>query len=151
MKPALPLLPVRLRNCAGVLVDSNVLLDLATQDATWGDWSRRALAECADRTKLVINPIVYAEISVGFATIEALNAALPAAVYARAALPWEAGFLAGKCFWRTGAAVDRAPRPFRTSISECMPQLSDWRSLRAIRQGTEPIFLQSKFSRLRRS
>jgi hypothetical protein len=59
MKPALPLLPVRLRNCSGVLVDSNVLLDLATKDARWGDWSRRALAECADRTKLVINPIVY--------------------------------------------------------------------------------------------
>ena len=98
MRPALPLLPVRLRNCSGVLVDSNVLLDLATKDARWGDWSRRALAECADRTKLVINPIVYAEISVGFATIEALNAALPPTVYARAALPWEAAFLAGKCF-----------------------------------------------------
>lgn len=98
MRPALPLLPVRLRNCNGVLVDSNVLLDLATRDPKWGDWSRRALAECAERAKLVINPIVYAEVSVGFATIEALNASLPPMVYTRAALPWEAGFLAGKCF-----------------------------------------------------
>lgn len=98
MKPVLPLLPVRLRNCSGVLVDSNVLLDLATKDANWGDWSRRALAECADLTQLVINPIVYAEVSVGFTKIEELNLALATTIYTRAALPWEAGFLAGKCF-----------------------------------------------------
>lgn len=113
MKPALPLLPIRLRNFAGVLVDSNVLLDLATKDARWGDWSRRALAECADRTRLVINPIVYAEVSVGFATIEALNAALPSVLYAREALPWEAGFLAGKCFltYRRSGGSRTAPLP----------------------------------------
>jgi predicted nucleic acid-binding protein len=98
MKPALPLLAVCVRNCRGILVDSNVLLDVATRDAAWADWSERALAECAERTNLIVNPIVYAEVSVGFATIEALNAALPASVYTRAALPWEAGFLAGKCF-----------------------------------------------------
>lgn len=98
MKPALPLLAVRLRPWRGVLVDSNVLLDVATGDTVWADWSGRALAECADLTNLVINPIVYAEVSVGFTKIEELNLALPATIYTRAALPWEAGFLAGKCF-----------------------------------------------------
>lgn len=98
MTPALVNLESRLRNCRGVLVDSNVLLDIAANDASWGEWSARALAECADRTTLIINPIVYAEVSVGFSTIEALDAALPRDCYERDHLPWEAGFLAGKCF-----------------------------------------------------
>jgi hypothetical protein len=82
----------------GVLVDSNVLLDVATNDPEWGDWSARALAKAAERTILVINPIIYAEVSVGYTTIEALDAAIPASVYRREALPWEAAFLAGKSF-----------------------------------------------------
>lgn len=96
--PVLAGLPARLRNCRGVLVDSNILLDIATNDPEWSDWSGRALAECAEYTALVINPIIYAEVSIGFSTIEALDTALPSAVYQREALPWEAGFLAGKCF-----------------------------------------------------
>jgi predicted nucleic acid-binding protein len=91
-------LSTRLRNCRGVLVDSNVLLDIAINDLTWREWSRNALAECAEHSTLVINPIIYAEVSVGFSTIEALDAALPRSVYQREPLPWEAGFLAGKCF-----------------------------------------------------
>ncbi|HVH70367.1 MAG TPA: type II toxin-antitoxin system VapC family toxin [Candidatus Dormibacteraeota bacterium] len=100
MTTALHNLESRLRNCRGVLVDSNVLLDIATNDARWADWSARSLAECADGAALIINPIVYAEVSIGFSTIEALDAALPLASYEREALPWEAGFLAGKCFLR---------------------------------------------------
>jgi hypothetical protein len=95
---AIPNLSERLRRCHGVLVNSNVLLDIATNDPAWGDWSGRALAEAAEHSTLVINPIVYAEVSIGFGTIEALDAALPTKVYQRAPLPWEAGFLAGKCF-----------------------------------------------------
>lgn len=98
MKNALRNLETRLSNCRGVLIDSNILLDIATNDAKWGDWSAHALAECADCTALIINPIIYAEVSIGFSTIEALDAALPLACYEREALPWEAGFLAGKCF-----------------------------------------------------
>jgi hypothetical protein len=98
MTTALDNLPARLRNCRGVLVDSNILLDIATNDAKWADWSARALAECADCTALIINPIVYAEVSIGFSTIEALDAGLPPASWEREALPWEAGFLAGKCY-----------------------------------------------------
>jgi len=98
MKAALAGLPERLRKSTGVLVDSNVLLDIATNDPSWGDWSGAALAECAEHASLVINPIIYAEVSVSYTTVEALDAAFPASLYDRQALPWEAGFLAGKCF-----------------------------------------------------
>lgn len=113
MKPALPGLTTRLRNCRGALVDSNVLLDVATNDSEWGEWSARALAECAEHAALIINPIVYAEVSIGYTTIEALNAALPSSFYQRNPLPWEAGFLAGKCFldYRRRGGLRSAPLP----------------------------------------
>jgi predicted nucleic acid-binding protein len=98
--PATANLPGRLKACRGVLVDSNVLLDVATNDPNWGEWSARALAEVAEHASLIINPIVYAEVSIGYSAIEALDAAIPAALYRREALPGEAGFLAGKCFVR---------------------------------------------------
>lgn len=81
-----------------VLVDSNVLLDVATGDPVWATWSARALAQAAEHTQLVINPLIYAEVSVGFERLEELDAALPEAIYRREALPWPAGFLAGKAF-----------------------------------------------------
>ena len=100
MTPATANLPGRLKACRGVLVDSNVLLDVATNDPNWGEWSARALAEVAEHASLMIDPIIYAEVSTAYSTIEALDAAIPAALYRREALPWEAGFLAGKCFVR---------------------------------------------------
>jgi predicted nucleic acid-binding protein len=111
--PALPGLRARLNSCRGVLVDSNVLLDIATKDPNWSAWSGRALAECAEQTALILNPIVYAEVSIGFATIEVLDAALPAALYRREPLPWEAAFLAGKCFlrYRRRGGPRHAPLP----------------------------------------
>jgi hypothetical protein len=81
-----------------VLVDSNVILDVATEDPRWGAWSAEALARAADRSILVINPIVFAEVSVGFDRVEDLEEALPPELYRREALPYEAGFLAGKSF-----------------------------------------------------
>jgi predicted nucleic acid-binding protein len=109
----IPSLQARLRLCRGVLVDSNVLLDVATNDADWGNWSARALAEVAEHTTLVINPIIYAEVSIGYTTIEALDAVLPAALYQREPLPWEAGFLAGKSFllYRRRGGSRTAPLP----------------------------------------
>lgn len=83
-----------------VLVDSSVILDIATQDPTWAEWSEAALEETAQTSVLVINPIVYAEVSVGYARIEELDLALPPAVYRREPLPWPAAFLAGKAFLR---------------------------------------------------
>jgi len=81
-----------------VLVDSNVILDVATEDRAWGEWSAEALARAADETVLVINPIVFAEVSVGFGRVEDLEAALPPNVFRREPLPYEAAFLAGKSF-----------------------------------------------------
>jgi predicted nucleic acid-binding protein len=82
------------------LVDSNILLDVLTEDPIWGAWSGQALADAADRSILIINPIIYAEISVGFARIEDLEDAVPMDAYRREPLPFEAGFLAGKAFLR---------------------------------------------------
>ncbi len=81
-----------------VLVDSNVLLDVLTDDPRWAAWSAEVLAEQGDRDLLAINPIIYAEVSIGFERIEDLDAALPSTAFHRLALPSEAAFLAGKCF-----------------------------------------------------
>lgn len=81
-----------------VLVDSNVILDVATEDPRWGEWSARALTHAADQSILVINPIVFAEVSVGFDRVEDLEEALPPEIYRREPLPYEAAFLAGKSF-----------------------------------------------------
>ena len=77
-----------------VLVDSNVLLDILTEDLKWAAWSAEALAQWADQAVLVINPIIYAEVSIGFARIEELDEALPPSALHRVPLPWEAAFLA---------------------------------------------------------
>jgi predicted nucleic acid-binding protein len=81
-----------------VLVDSNVLLDVLTEDPRWFAWSARTLARFADEALLAINPIIYAEVSIRFARIEDLEDALPPGSFERLPLPWEAAFLAGKCF-----------------------------------------------------
>ena len=96
-----------------VLVDSNVLLDVLAEDPEWFDWSAAALAAQAERRVLRINPIIYSEVSVGFDRIEDLEAALPREVLRRTALPWEAGFLAGKCFvlYRQAGGARRSPLP----------------------------------------
>jgi hypothetical protein len=113
MKPILANLAKRLASCRGVLADSNILLDIATRDPKWAAWSGQALAECAEHAVLVINPIIYAEVSIGFQSIEALNAALPIRIYERAQLPWEAGFMAGKCFldYRKRGGARTTPLP----------------------------------------
>jgi predicted nucleic acid-binding protein len=95
------------------LIDSNVLLDVLTDDSKWADWSGKHLAECADRGALIINPIVYAEVSVGFERIEELEDALPAAAFRRDPLPWEGAFLAGKAFlaYRRNRGEKTTPLP----------------------------------------
>ncbi|MGF1475925.1 MAG: type II toxin-antitoxin system VapC family toxin [Geminicoccaceae bacterium] len=92
------------------LIDSNVLIDVATGDQKWAAWSEAALASTADMGRLVINPIVYAEVSVAYERIEQLETALPRAMFGREDLPWEAGFLAGKAFvaYRRRGGVKRS-------------------------------------------
>jgi len=82
----------------GTLVDSNVLLDVITEDETWLEWASNALARAADDGPLFINPIIYAEVSVRFSRIEDVEEALPPSDYGRLAVPWESAFLAGKAF-----------------------------------------------------
>ena len=96
-----------------VLVDSNVLLDILTEDPQWYRWSAEALEEQAESAMLAINPIIYAEVSIRFARVEGLEDALPSRMFERAGLPWEAAFLAGKCFvrYRRGGGARRSPLP----------------------------------------
>lgn len=82
----------------GTIVDSNVLLDLLTHDPVWSSWSGDRLADALDRGPVVINQIVYAEVSLGFTTVEALDAVLSADRFVRGNLPWAAAFLAARCF-----------------------------------------------------
>ncbi|MCP9484763.1 MAG: type II toxin-antitoxin system VapC family toxin [Gaiellaceae bacterium MAG52_C11] len=97
----------------GVLVDSNVLIDILSSDERWLAWSGAALGTYADETWLAIDQIVYAELSVHFERREELDEAVPESQYARLALPWEAAFLAGKCFlaYRRAGGSRRSPLP----------------------------------------
>jgi len=93
------------------LVDSNVILDLFA-DSAWRDFSVAALAAAANRGRLVINPIIYAEISVGYETIEVLDALVPPTIE-REAIPYDAAFLAGKAYleYRRRGGMRRSPLP----------------------------------------
>jgi predicted nucleic acid-binding protein len=95
------------------LVDSNVLLDVLDRDEEWLDWSASMLARAAQQGPLVINPLVYAEASVTFDTLEELDDALPASYFVREPLPWAAAFVAGKAFsaYRRRGGTRRSPLP----------------------------------------
>ncbi|MEU8369811.1 type II toxin-antitoxin system VapC family toxin [Micromonospora tulbaghiae] len=101
----------RATDTVATLVDTNVLLDIFTDDPKWADWSGDALAASRDAGLLVINPIVYAEVSVRFARVEDLDDALPAADFLREELPYPAGFLAGKAYarYRSRGGAKRSP------------------------------------------
>lgn len=98
---------------AGTLVDSNILLDIFTEDAVWLRWSSNALAIAAEEGPLFINPIVYAEVSVRFTRIEDLDDALAPEDFRRTPLPWTAAFLAGKAFlaYRRNRGTASTPLP----------------------------------------
>jgi predicted nucleic acid-binding protein len=98
---------------AAVLIDSNVLLDLLTEDARWFSWSAEAIEQAADHYRLVVNPVIYAEVSVRYSRIEDLDAALPRTMFDREAIPYEAAFLAGKCFlsYRKRGGTRTSPFP----------------------------------------
>lgn len=98
---------------AATLVDSNVLLDILTEDDEWFEWSADRLTDAASAGSIVINPIIYAEVSPRFERIEDLDEALPTDYYRRVPLPWEAAFLAGQCFvtYRRRGGERRSPMP----------------------------------------
>lgn len=96
-----------------VLVDANILIDITTNDPVWGDWSSEALAQAGQGARLVINPLIYAELSVAHSRIEALESLLPEDVFHREALPWPAAFLAGKAYlaYLRRGGTRRSPLP----------------------------------------
>ena len=83
-----------------VLIDTNVLLDVVTNDPQWADWSQNQLEAAALKDVLAINAVVYAELSIGFRRIEEVEAVLAKAQVAVEEIPREALFLAGKAFQR---------------------------------------------------
>jgi predicted nucleic acid-binding protein len=96
-----------------ILVDSNVILDIFTEDSQWYDWSSESLVRCANEASLAINPVIYSEVSLRFGTIEELEEALPREFFQRLSIPWEGAFLAGKCFlkYRSRGGTKRSPLP----------------------------------------
>ena len=96
-----------------ILVDSNVLIDVIAADPVWGSWSTAALVAAADQDEVAINPIIYAEISIGYATEAALNSALAPTGLRKLPLPFEAAFVAGKAFldYRRRGGARTSPLP----------------------------------------
>lgn len=81
-----------------LMVDSNVILDIFTDEPVWGDWSESMLDRYSITHSLYINPIIYSEISIGFARIEELEEAIEGSGFQMRQIPREALFLAGKSF-----------------------------------------------------
>jgi predicted nucleic acid-binding protein len=70
-----------------VMVDSNVLLDLMSEDETWFTWSATAIERAAEDFRLVINAVIYGEVSIRYSNIEDLDAALPKSIFDREPIP----------------------------------------------------------------
>lgn len=96
-----------------IVVDSNVILDIVTEDKRWFPWSSEALAHYSETHALVINPVIYAEVSIGFDRIEDVETVLSPMLFRRDPIPWEVAFLAGKCFlqYRKKGGGKRSPLP----------------------------------------
>ena len=97
----------------GILVDSNIILDVFLDDPSWADWSESKLHEYSTITKLFINPIVYSEVSIGFSRIEDLESALNRGGFEMLDISKEALFLAGKAFlrYRKNKGIKKSPLP----------------------------------------
>jgi len=96
-----------------ILVDSNIILDIVTEDKRWFGWSSKTLTRLSAANMFVVNPIIYSEVSVGFEKIEGLEDVLDPRLFRRDQIPWEAAFLAGKCFlqYRRQGGKRDAPLP----------------------------------------
>jgi predicted nucleic acid-binding protein len=96
-----------------VLVDSNVILDIAYENPRWRRWSEAAVEQAAGESVLVINPIIFAEVSIGYAQAEHVEDVMPANRFRREPLPYEAAFLAGKAFlhYRRRGGTKTSPMP----------------------------------------
>jgi len=97
----------------GVLVDSNIVLDVFLNDPKWADWSESKLDEYDQLGILYINSIVYSEISISFTRIEDLESAIAKAGLQMLEIPKEALFLAGKAYlkYKKRKGTKRTPLP----------------------------------------
>ncbi len=97
----------------GILVDSNIILDVFLDDPNWAEWSESKLEKFSSITKLFINSVIYSEVSVGFKRIEELESALTRSGFQMLEIPKEALFLAGKAFlkYRKNRGTKRSPLP----------------------------------------
>lgn len=95
------------------LVDSNVLIDLIDPAPPWSDWSAGALEVAGSEGPLVVNQVIYAEVSVRYADTDELDRDLPLDFFQREQIPWPAAFLAGKAFadYRRRGGRRRSPLP----------------------------------------
>ena len=94
-----------------ILVDSNILIDLATRDPVWGAWSRDAFALAAESDLVAINPIIYAEASIGYDTAADFDSVLDDVGITRLALPYPAGYIAGQAFGKYRKRGGARPTP----------------------------------------
>jgi predicted nucleic acid-binding protein len=92
-------------------VDTSVLLDIAASDSKWTEWSSQILASTGSIARLVINPVIYAELSIQYEKIEEADAAFPPERFNREPIPYEAAFLAGKAhmLYRRRGGVKTSP------------------------------------------
>lgn len=95
------------------LVDTNVLLDIFTDDATWRSWSERALGNALATEAVAVNPIIYAETSLAFTDANALDRHLNDLMVVRVPLPYGAAFRAGRAFlrYRRAGGARSSPLP----------------------------------------
>jgi predicted nucleic acid-binding protein len=96
-----------------VLIDTNVLVDLLTDDPVWAEWSTDAFSACMDHARVVIDTTVYAELAVRYDTVEELEQMVDSAGLEREHVPWSAAYLAGKAFaqYRRSGGRRRSPLP----------------------------------------
>jgi predicted nucleic acid-binding protein len=95
-----------------ILVDSNIILDILTEDPNWYDWSASTLETLAEDNKLIINDVIYSEISISFRYIEELEEVLTNSFIIQP-IPKEALFLAGKVFikYKNAGGVKQSTLP----------------------------------------
>jgi predicted nucleic acid-binding protein len=97
----------------GVLVDSNVVLDIFLDDPNWAEWAESTLAKYSDTATLCINPIIYSEVSIAFERIEELESAINRGGFQILEIPKEALFLAGKAYlkYKRRKGIKKSPLP----------------------------------------
>jgi hypothetical protein len=96
-----------------ILLDTNVLLDIATADPVWLSWSEREFRSASALGPIPINPIIYAELAPAFATVEELDQWLDPDVFQWLPLPYASGWLAAQAFlkYRRSGGLKSTPLP----------------------------------------